>query len=222
MAEFGVEERGARAMADVVTFGEAMVRLAPPGQRRLEQTASLEVTVGGAELNVATGVSRLGLQAAWVSSATREPFGQDGAEPGAGVRGGHTPRGLGRRGAHGAVLRRVRRISAREQRALRSGGLGVQPSAWGLVRLARHPDRRAGLPHDRHHPGAGRAPRPRSPGQPGGCPRAAARDELRPELPRQALEPGASPRRAGAAHGTRRCADHDRRRRRNRLRHHRA
>ena len=63
-------------MADVVTFGEAMVRLAPPGQRRLEQTASLEVTVGGAELNVATGVSRLGLQAAWVSSLPENPLGR--------------------------------------------------------------------------------------------------------------------------------------------------
>jgi 2-dehydro-3-deoxygluconokinase len=63
-------------MADVVTFGEAMVRLAPPGQRRLEQTASLEVTVGGAELNVATGVSRLGLTAAWVSSLPENPWGR--------------------------------------------------------------------------------------------------------------------------------------------------
>lgn len=42
-------------MSTLVTFGEAMVRLAPPGHRRLEQTTSLEVTVGGAELNVASG-----------------------------------------------------------------------------------------------------------------------------------------------------------------------
>ncbi|MGA3031422.1 MAG: sugar kinase [Candidatus Limnocylindrales bacterium] len=54
-------------MRDLVTFGEAMLRLAAPGQRRLEQTASLEVTVGGAELNVAAGVSRLGLSTEWVS-----------------------------------------------------------------------------------------------------------------------------------------------------------
>ncbi len=63
-------------MADVVTFGEAMVRLAPPSQRRLEQTTSLEVTVGGAELNVATGVSRLGLSSAWVSSLPDNPLGR--------------------------------------------------------------------------------------------------------------------------------------------------
>ena len=54
-------------MADVVTFGEAMIRLAPPHFQRLEQTSSLDVQVGGGELNVAVGVSRLGLSSAWVS-----------------------------------------------------------------------------------------------------------------------------------------------------------
>ena len=38
---------------DLVTFGEAMVRLTPPGFQRLEQARSLDVSVGGAELNVA-------------------------------------------------------------------------------------------------------------------------------------------------------------------------
>lgn len=46
-------------MADVVTFGEAMIRLAPPHFQRLEQTPTLDVQVGGGELNVAVGVSRL-------------------------------------------------------------------------------------------------------------------------------------------------------------------
>ncbi|HXH50377.1 MAG TPA: sugar kinase [Terriglobia bacterium] len=54
-------------MADVVTFGEAMIRLAPPHFQRLEQTNSLDVQVGGGELNVAVGVSRLGLTSTWVS-----------------------------------------------------------------------------------------------------------------------------------------------------------
>jgi 2-dehydro-3-deoxygluconokinase len=54
-------------MADVVTFGEAMIRLSPPNFQRLEQTATLDVQVGGGELNVAVGVSRLGLKSAWVS-----------------------------------------------------------------------------------------------------------------------------------------------------------
>jgi len=54
-------------MADVVTFGEAMIRLAPSHFQRLEQTTSLDVQIGGGELNVAVGVSRLGLASAWVS-----------------------------------------------------------------------------------------------------------------------------------------------------------
>ena len=40
----------------VVTFGEAMVRLTPPGNERLERTVSLNLTVGGAELNTAVGL----------------------------------------------------------------------------------------------------------------------------------------------------------------------
>lgn len=63
-------------MTDLVTFGEAMIRLAAPGQRRLEQASSLEITVGGAELNVAAGVSRLGLSAAWVSCLPDNPLGR--------------------------------------------------------------------------------------------------------------------------------------------------
>jgi 2-dehydro-3-deoxygluconokinase len=55
-------------MADIVTFGEAMIRLAAPSFRRLEQTTTLDLTVGGAELNVACGVARLGLSARWVSA----------------------------------------------------------------------------------------------------------------------------------------------------------
>jgi sugar/nucleoside kinase (ribokinase family) len=51
-------------MVDVVTFGEAMIRLAPPNFQRLEQTSSLDVQIGGGELNVAAGVSRLGLKSA--------------------------------------------------------------------------------------------------------------------------------------------------------------
>jgi 2-dehydro-3-deoxygluconokinase len=63
-------------MPDVVTFGEAMIRLSPPGFRRLEQATSLEMTVGGAELNVAAGISRLGLSAAWVSCLPDNPLGR--------------------------------------------------------------------------------------------------------------------------------------------------
>ena len=61
---------------DVVTFGEAMVRLSPPGFQRLEQTPSLDARIGGAELNVAVAVSRLGLKSRWVSRLTQNPLGR--------------------------------------------------------------------------------------------------------------------------------------------------
>jgi 2-dehydro-3-deoxygluconokinase len=61
---------------DVITFGEAMVRLSPPNFRRLEQTHSLDVLVGGAELNTAVGVARLGRLSAWVSRLTNNPLGR--------------------------------------------------------------------------------------------------------------------------------------------------
>src|SRR6266853_986506 len=63
-------------MPEVITFGEAMVRLSPPNFRRLEQASSLDVLVGGAELNTAAGVARLGHSVAWVSRLTNNPLGR--------------------------------------------------------------------------------------------------------------------------------------------------
>ncbi|MCY2939414.1 MAG: sugar kinase [Planctomycetota bacterium] len=61
---------------DCVTFGEAMVRLAPPNHRRLEQARTLDVQVGGAELNTAVGLARLGRTTSWVSRLTENPLGR--------------------------------------------------------------------------------------------------------------------------------------------------
>jgi len=52
---------------DLVTFGEAMVRLTPPAFQRLEQTHSFDAYVGGGELNVAVAAARLGARSRWVS-----------------------------------------------------------------------------------------------------------------------------------------------------------
>lgn len=54
-------------MTRVVAFGEAMLRMSPPGWLRLEQTNALELWVAGAELNVAIALARLGRPASWVS-----------------------------------------------------------------------------------------------------------------------------------------------------------
>jgi 2-dehydro-3-deoxygluconokinase len=63
-------------MADVIAFGEVMVRLAPPHFQRLEQARALDVEIGGAELNTAAGLVRLGRSAAWVSRVPDNPLGK--------------------------------------------------------------------------------------------------------------------------------------------------
>ena len=63
-------------MTDIVTFGETMIRLSPPDHLRLEQTASLNLSAGGAELNVATGVARLGHPSAYISRLPSNPLGR--------------------------------------------------------------------------------------------------------------------------------------------------
>jgi 2-dehydro-3-deoxygluconokinase len=52
---------------DLVTFGEAMVRLTPPDFQRIEQARSFHAFVGGGELNVAVAAARLGVASRWVS-----------------------------------------------------------------------------------------------------------------------------------------------------------
>lgn len=52
---------------DVITFGEGMIRLSAPDHMRLEQAPYLEMSVSGAELNVAVNCARLGLRTVWVS-----------------------------------------------------------------------------------------------------------------------------------------------------------
>lgn len=61
---------------EIVTFGEAMLRLSPPNFNRLEQAHQLDLRVGGAELNTAVGLARLGRRAAWVSRLTDNPLGR--------------------------------------------------------------------------------------------------------------------------------------------------
>jgi 2-dehydro-3-deoxygluconokinase len=60
----------------VVTFGEAMVRMTPLGNERLELAQRLALTAGGAELNTAVALACLGVPAAWVSRLPDTPLGR--------------------------------------------------------------------------------------------------------------------------------------------------
>jgi 2-dehydro-3-deoxygluconokinase len=64
------------ARYDLLTLGETLLRLSPPGLQRIEQARLLEVGVGGSELNVGSLLARLGRHVAWVSRLPTGPLGR--------------------------------------------------------------------------------------------------------------------------------------------------
>jgi len=65
-------------MTTVVSFGELMLRLSPPGFERLLQSPMLVATFGGGEANVAVTLAQLGLDSCYVTRLPNNPIG-DGA-----------------------------------------------------------------------------------------------------------------------------------------------
>jgi 2-dehydro-3-deoxygluconokinase len=61
---------------DLLSLGECMVRLSPPGHGRIEFSPTLEVWVGGGEYNVAYALARLGLRTGFVSRLVDNPVGR--------------------------------------------------------------------------------------------------------------------------------------------------
>lgn len=61
---------------DLITFGESMGLVMPDDGRGIETTQRLIRTFGGAESNVAIGVSRLGHKVGWFGSLGNDPFGR--------------------------------------------------------------------------------------------------------------------------------------------------
>ncbi len=55
-------------MATVVTYGEIMLRLAPPGHQRFIQARSFDVIYGGGEANVAVSLANYGVDARFVTA----------------------------------------------------------------------------------------------------------------------------------------------------------
>ncbi|MBI2194314.1 MAG: sugar kinase [Planctomycetes bacterium] len=66
-------------MSQVVTFGEIMLRLSPPGYQRLVQARSFDVTYGGGEANVAIALASFGVEVAYVTCLPRNELGQSAA-----------------------------------------------------------------------------------------------------------------------------------------------
>lgn len=61
---------------DLVSLGECMIRLSPPGVGRIEFATQFEVWVGGGEYNVAYALSRLGFRTGWVGALVDNPVGK--------------------------------------------------------------------------------------------------------------------------------------------------
>ena len=63
-------------MKKVVTFGEIMLRLAPPGFLRFSQTTSFDVVYGGGESNVAVSLANYGVPVDFVTRLPNNDIGQ--------------------------------------------------------------------------------------------------------------------------------------------------
>ena len=62
-------------MPKVVTFGEIMLRLSPPGLERFFQSPSLSATFGGGEANVAVSLAQFGLDSHYVTALPAHAIG---------------------------------------------------------------------------------------------------------------------------------------------------
>lgn len=63
-------------MKDVITIGDAMITFNPASTGPMRFVQSFERKVGGAELNFAIGIARLGLHTGWISRLGNDEFGK--------------------------------------------------------------------------------------------------------------------------------------------------
>jgi 2-dehydro-3-deoxygluconokinase len=70
------DSRDAPDALDVVTLGETMVLLTAPRIGPLRHARTLDVAIGGAETNLAIGLTRLGRRAAWIGRVGDDEFGR--------------------------------------------------------------------------------------------------------------------------------------------------
>ena len=63
-------------MPKVVTFGEIMLRLVPPGFQRFVQASGFDATYGGGEANVAVSLAQFGVDAVFVTKLPESDIGQ--------------------------------------------------------------------------------------------------------------------------------------------------
>jgi 2-dehydro-3-deoxygluconokinase len=124
-------------MTKVVTFGEIMLRLSPPGFERFFQSPVLQATFGGGEANVAISLAQFGLESHYVTRVPAHAVGEAAlrALRADGVRVDHVQRGGERLGIYfaetGASQRASNVIYDRAHAAIAAAGPGTFP--WGEI-----------------------------------------------------------------------------------------
>ena len=63
-------------MSKVVTFGEIMLRLSPPGFERFLQTPQFSATFGGGEANAAVSLAQFGVDSVFVTRLPKNDIGE--------------------------------------------------------------------------------------------------------------------------------------------------
>ena len=141
---------------DLVSLGECMVRLSPPGHGRIEFATTLEVWVGGGEYNVAYALARLGLRTGFLSRLVGQSRRAHHPQSRPRRRRGYEPRaswpnidGVGRADRIGLEFHRSRHRRARQRHHVRPRPLRRQQHEAGHDRFQERL-RRTGRPLAAH------------------------------------------------------------------------
>jgi 2-dehydro-3-deoxygluconokinase len=121
----------------VVTFGEIMLRLSPPGHRRFRQAHSFDALYGGGESNVAVSLADFGESAEFITRLPQNELGEAclGALRARGVLTGHVVRGGERIGIYFLEIGAAQRGSKVIYDRAGSSFAGIQPGMvdWKAV-----------------------------------------------------------------------------------------
>lgn len=126
----------------IVTFGELMLRLSPPGFERLLQSPVLQATFGGGEANVAVSLAQLGADSSYVTRLPANAIG-DAAVRALRAEGVHTEfiaRGGDRMGIYYAETGASQRASTVLYDRARSAISEIPPGAIDWERVMRGAD----------------------------------------------------------------------------------
>ncbi|MYL49274.1 sugar kinase [Halobacillus litoralis] len=64
-------------MSKIITLGEPLMRMTPPGFQRVKETKEFKATIGGAELNASVNLANLGHEVAFVSALPGNDLGEN-------------------------------------------------------------------------------------------------------------------------------------------------